>query len=355
MEQEDQTFDGVMAKILARPDFVEKCRGFIAGLNFGKYRPDGSLEVRNALHEGVRTYLCTRDITLAEKAIRDNIDEEGRIFELATSINESEFIDKISAELAETAFREYQQVDFETCLATAGKTLGAELVDMALARDKGNPLDIAEEMEITVCFIPGSHAEEDYVDVATSSWIKRSSSVSIKPDGVFTKFLEVVGVEKDEWLEAVSKFALPGNIKSMSRHEHERAQAWSDVLAWKCDGSLDMELDDLVSAVDACPFGFTPVIAFRMRASDLFSMDFSETMVVTGGIVGLHDFKNGAGDPKRFEGTLRFKPEPGDIHLADDRPLGLIATHGFLSSSFRSTVEIVPSLKHEAGYPGISL
>jgi hypothetical protein len=93
------------------------------------------------------------------------------------------------------------------------------------------------------------------------------------------------------------------------------------------------------------------MIAFTMDAEEVFQMNFHEVLEVTGGIVGLHDFSNGTGDPIRFEGTLRLTPNVRDMHLCDDQPLGLIATHGFLDSSFTSVVRRLPLAEENISVP----
>jgi hypothetical protein len=219
-----------------------------------------------------------------------------------------------------------------------GRTTLHHLVNEVRRADSSNPLDIAVGKDVTICFIPGSSRVQNYWDTATRSWLERSDSISIFPDRTFLDFLGVVGVAKADWLAAVERNTTMSAAARMRGHLPERSAAWEAVPDWETSGSLDIEDDDLVAAVDACPFGFTPMIAFTMGAEEVFAMDFTETLEVTGGIVGLHDFTTGSGDPLRFEGTLRVSPGVGDMHLADDQPLGLIATHGFLNSAFVSTV-----------------
>lgn len=323
--------------ILTR-EMADDVSSFIRSLSYRRFAPDMTMEKRVLLHEAVRKYMAHGDRIAARQIIADGIDAEGEAFEIATLVNESEFleaaIETIRCRMAVIA----PELCVEGILEIIGRTTLYHLVDEIARLDHSTPLDIAVGKEVTVCYIPGSSRVKDYRDIATTSWKERSDSLSIYPDRTLIDFLGIVGVSKGDWLAAVERNTSFSSAAKMKKHLRERAAVWAAVPEWETDGSLDISDDDLVGAIDACPYGFTPIIAFTMNADEIFAMDFTETLEVTGGIVGLHDFTNGTGDPLRFEGTLKFAPKVRDMHLADDEPLGLRAIHGFLSSSFASNV-----------------
>lgn len=311
---------------------------FIRSLAYRRFAPDLTLEKRVLLHEAVRQYLASGRTEDASRVVSEGLRSDAMTAELVSLVGDADAFDAITEKVRAIIEASAPELRIDDLQEVVGRTTLYHLVDEVSRADTSQPLDIATGKEVTVCFIPGSSRVENYWDLATRSWMERSDSISIYPDRTFTDFLGVVGVSKADWLSAVERNTTVATAARMRDYLGERTDVWRDVSDWETAGSLDIEDDDLVAAVDACPYGFTPMIAFTMQAEEIFAMDFTETLEVTGGIVGLHDFTTGSGDPLRFEGTLRFTPRVGDMHLADDQPLGLIATHGFLSSAFVSTV-----------------
>ncbi|MDW9478718.1 hypothetical protein GOB57_08375 [Sinorhizobium meliloti] len=316
---------------------------FVQSLSYRRFAPDQTLEKRVLLHEAVRQYLSSGSRDIASRIVSEGLCGDSMATELVSLVSEADALDVITEKVKSIIEASAPELRVEALEEVIGRTTLFHLVDEIRRADSSQPLDIAIGKEVTVCYIPGSSRVQNYWDLATRSWMERSDSISIFPDRTFVDFLGAVGVSKADWLSAVERNTTMASAARMRDHLAERSAVWAALPEWETAGSLDIEDDDLVAAVDACPYGFTPMIAFTMQAEEIFSMDFTETMEVTGGIVGLHDFTTGSGDPLRFEGTLRFAPGLGDMHLADDQPLGLIATHGFLSSAFMSTVTRTPS------------
>lgn len=327
------------SKALALPEFKTLIETFAASTGFRRFQPDHSLNQRVVLHDAVRLYLAEGAIQKVEALVENAFDLFDAKLEVIDIVSNSEFATSLTNRLFEMLSSALPGPMPGNALELIDRTVLSHLTEAILKADDSSPLDIAGDKSVTVCYIPGSGAKTNYWDVATTSWMDRSDSVSVYPDRTFMDFLRMVGLNKSEWLGAVERNATSAQIARMEAFLHRRNETWKAISDWETTGSLDIEVDDLVAAVDACPYGFTPMIAFTMPAKDVLSLDFEETLSVSGGIVGLHDFTNGTGDPLRFEGTLMLPLAPGDMHLADDQPLGLIATHGFLNSSFRSSVK----------------
>jgi hypothetical protein len=327
----------ITTSILSR-EVSGEVASFIRSLSYRRFSPDLTLEKRVLLHEAVRQYLSSGSTDEASRVVSDGFSSDATTAELVSLVSDASAFDAITEKVRKAIETKAPELCVDNLQEVVGRTTLYHLVEEIGRADTSKPLDIATGKEVTVCFIPGSSRVENYWDLATRSWMERSDSISIYPDRTFVDFLGAVGVSKADWLSAVERNTTLNSASRMRDHLEERIDVWRDVPDWETTGSLDIEDDDLVVAVDACPYGFTPMIAFTMQAEEIFAMDFTETLEVTGGIVGLHDFTTGSGDPLRFEGTLRFAPGTGDMHLADDQPLGLIATHGFLSSAFVSTV-----------------
>jgi hypothetical protein len=345
--------EAVTLSALRDSELTIKVREFVANLNYRRFVADDTLDKRVALHDAVRVYLESGDRIAAQAAITESFDMYGIKQELMDDVSRTAMFMEITETIAERVSSGRPDLVADDMVEVIGRTTLGHIADEIVSADRSNPLDIAVGKQVTVCYIPGSSEAANYWDIATTSWLPKSDSLSIYPDRTFLDFLSVVGLNKSEWMAAVDRNVTSGALGRMNHLHAERIAAWARVEDWAQNGSLEVDVDDVVAAVDACPYGFTPMIAFTMDADEVFSMDFTDTLEVTGGIVGLHDFTNGSGDPIRFEGTLKLSPSVRDMHLADDQPLGLIATHGFLSSSFQSTVQRVsePSRKADAATP----
>ena len=331
-------------RTLRQPAVAEEVAYFVRSFAFRRFHPDNTLDKRVVLHEAVRSYLAGCGTEAVEEMIADAYDQDSARLELGVLVNDCDFLGAASVKAYDSILSEAPELCVNGAREVIGRTTLEYLVDEVVAADRSAPLDIAAGKQVTVCFIPGSSEVDDYQDIATTSWLGRSDSLSIFPDKTFLDFLSVVGLTKADWLAGVERNTTLSGATRMGDLLADRLAAWNGIEDWDASGFLDVEVDDIVAAVDACPYGFTPMIAFQMDAEDIFAMDFSESLEVTGGIVGLHDFTNGSGDPVRFEGTLKLSPRAGDMHLADDQPLGLIATHGFLSTAFQSKVRRVHSV-----------
>lgn len=325
------------ASILSSEGMRKDIEAFARSVAYRRFHPDQTLDKRVVLHEAVRAYLSTGNIGAAEGMIAEAYNSDNARLEISSIVHHSDFLSDMTARVF-SVLRDHEIVDRQA----TGRMVFDHLVDAISDMDKSVPLDIADGKRVTVCYIPGSSQARNYWEIATTSWMPRSDSLSIYPDRTFLDFLEVVGLTKAEWLAGVERNVTMATAAKMGDLLEKRRVTWNAVEEWEANGSLEVDVDDVVAAVDACPYGFTPMIAFEMDAEDIFTMDFNEVLEVTGGIVGLHDFTNGSGDPLRFEGTLKLSPEAGDLHLADDQPLGLIATHGFLNTAFQSQVRRIP-------------
>lgn len=340
LKEKSKSDVGLFAVGIFRAKYLDdNCLKYLSELNFKRFTNEDTMENKIAMESAISVYLESGSIERAAQAARQLIDLESRELSLIDMLINSDFLSELTKKIYDDVLKSKFYDGKAGNLAKVGRAILEEVVSIVQKTDQSQPLDISKGKNVIVYYVPGASDEEKYQDVITSSWLKRSNALSIYPDKTFCDFLEVVGVSKDDWIAAVANEALPSHLKLMEKHMDSRASEWEMVESWPVNGSLDIETEDLVAAVDACPFGFTPVIAFEIPSEEIFKMDFTEDFDVAGGIIGLHDFKTGSGDPLRFEGTLKISPKRGDLYLAGDDPLGLVATHGFQKASFQSVVK----------------
>jgi hypothetical protein len=320
-------------------DLEPAVRDFVRGFGHRRFAPDASQASREAAEAAVREYLATGDRAAAAAVLEAARDPLDQWTEIARAIKGSDFMAWLAAEvetrmpeaMADRA-RMREMVD-RTCLLAV-----AERVQRA---DASVPFDMVEDQTVILCHVPGSAGVHDFEAMSTTHWSDRSDPLTIRPDERFIGFLKLLGVSKGDWQEAVAGGVTLARLSSTAHILPERNKAWDALAEWETDGRRAADPAELAAAVSACPSGFTPMIAFSIDAAAALSLAFDETIEVTGGVVCLHDFKNGTGDVMRFETTVSFKPEFGEIMIVPDDPLGFVAIHGLVERSFASRVEIV--------------
>jgi hypothetical protein len=321
---------------------------YVSGIGYRHYGNDMSVQTSQTVGAAVHEFLETGERGIAAAVIREQYDSESVIMDLAQYVNQSEF-------LADFAFRAHHALTMRHAGLMEGRSVAAvtsrllgHIVDLAAKLDPSDPLDVFGDDKVTLCFVPGSSADIPFEEITTRSWAQPSTAYSVFPNEPFLEFLRFAGISKADWLEAALDNSTVDDIEAVEAVEGERELAWSSIDEWTCSARIGLTPDDVASAVAACPYGFTPLVAFQMSASAIVDIDFSKGLEITGGIIGLHHFKTGTGDPLRFEGTVRIFPKLGELHVASASPTGLAAVHGFDHRSFSSSVSPVdPVPAHE--------
>jgi hypothetical protein len=210
--------------------------------------------------------------------------------------------------------------------------------------DASKPLDAIKGIQTICAYVPLSHEKSDHADVFTTFWSDRSNSTTIKPSKEFLEFLKLANISTSEWKDAVLEIHdvdLEGSLDDDAfTFEIERVHAWQKTHQDADDSKPSLvDVEELVYAIDNCPFGFTPLVSFSMPIEELVHRDWNEPIKLTGGILGLHDFINGSGDPLRFEGEIELSPTISNMMAAGARANDIASVHGFVDQSFKSLVE----------------
>jgi hypothetical protein len=149
--------------------------------------------------------------------------------------------------------------------------------------------------------------------------------------------MKLANLSKKSWLAGLKQagfdIELDGDLSEDERAE--RQKAWADV-DWTVSGEPVTDVSKIVHAVDLCPYGFTPFVAFSMDAFKIVNRKWSQAMAVTGGVLGLHDFAFGSGNPIRFEGNLTLPAKTANVVLHDRLKHNLSKVHGFTAQAFKS-------------------
>lgn len=219
----------------------------------------------------------------------------------------------------------------------AARALTIALEGRIAAADDSRPLDLIENEEVVVCFVPGEGVS--LIDGMTRYRGFGSDCVSIEPDERLARFLRLVNVSSDEYVAMVR------------RHRGVDLGDYPEWRSFHVPGDPDREQlltdEELLDGIDGAFYGFNPLIAFRANARMLIERDWSIPLSVTGGIVGLHDFANGSGAPQRFRKTVQVCAGPTSFIVGEGRPCDFEEAYGWGSKEFECRVED----SHEVGAP----
>lgn len=229
-------------------------------------------------------------------------------------------------------------------MSSVMERIADEIVQAGASHDTSRPIDAIKGIPVICSYVPLSEKLQNPLDVKTSYWGSRSHSTTIKPTEEFLTFLEIVNISSDDWKNAVETmhdidFNEEPDEFAME-YEVERHLAWRDVY-FEADRNRPqlVDVEDLVCSIDNCPFGFTPLIAFSMPIEDVIHRDWSEPISLTGGILGLHDFTKGSGDPLRFECELTLSPSLSNMMVASSGENDIVSVHGFVTKNFTSLIQ----------------
>jgi hypothetical protein len=147
--------------------------------------------------------------------------------------------------------------------------------------------------------------------------------------------MALTGVTKEQWIKVVSeRTGVVLDQPADNAHSSKMiAQEWKRA-TWTPKGKPLVTSEQLFEAIDASAHGFSPLIAISTDAYRFVKRDWSKAMSITGGVIGLHDFDNGTGDPLRFEGGRILETRPCQFIQPELQKFGLALSHGFTEKTF---------------------
>lgn len=311
---------------------------------FRRYSPAVADLSPGAAAATAESFFATGSRNEAECQLEAHLNHASALADLLEDMRHSRLVSAVESAVREAVLDRFPAASPEEVSGRVSSVLVEELTEAIGAADDSSPLEALRGSEIVACYVPGL-SKGGLASTMTSFWTDESSCLTVKPDFAFMRFLELANIEVPEWIDAVQK-ATGHRVDDNGPEEWhaERAEAWRQAACGhdKSRGALAKPAR-LVQAVDACYLGFTPLIAFNADAGRLCARDWSCPLSLKGGILGLHDFLNGSGDPVRFEQKVVIEAAVGDMMLGEGRSCDFEEVHGFVKSSFRSKVSDEPS------------
>lgn len=312
---------------------------FCEGSRFREFAPAKTSWGVAAVEEAVYAFLRSGRADIAESTISGRIDTSDQLHDLAREITRSVLYNRLVDDLLSRMTLRYPDVSKERLENRVSGAVFDAFMKEVKKSDPSKPLDSMRGNAIPLVYIPFHNNGKGPTQTMTSWWGRSCDVVSIKPDQAFIGFMKLANVSKEDWMSALVACGhdLLNDGDLSDAEMRERAAAWARA-NWSVSGPSLVDVKKLVEAVDVCAWGFTPFIAFNIDAFKLVHRNWNQALVVKGGILGLHDFKLGSGNPIRFEGSCIVPARPGNFLLHDRLEHNLAKVHGFTSASFASKV-----------------
>lgn len=307
----------------------EAIRRIADDARFRTYDPHVGTARRHA-REALDAFLAGHSVEAAVAVIRDRHDGERALALAVSTLRMSAGFRDVVAQATRHLSEILPANDPGLAGRMAERACTDELSRQLIALDPSHPLDLIDGEEVVICFMPGAGMSALSVrDAVTSHFGEHSDCTTILPDTKFARFLELANVSPSEYVAMVRRHRGVDLAAS--------ATEWED-LSVRIDRDRGHLVDEttLLDGIDGASYGFNPLIAFLAPARYLIERDWSLPLSVTGGILGLHNFVNGSGDPRRFEERIVISPAAGDLMVGEGIRNDFAEVHGLQHDAFAS-------------------
>ncbi len=283
--------------------------------------------------DAVDIFIETGDLQECENFILSNYDSSDALHDLVQDTMNSVGYTNLIASVSNRAAKRFPESAQRLENMIVDIVLD-QLINMIKEKDKSRPLDLLRNVFVTVAYLPmlKNHGQEI---PCTSAITSEQDCISIIPNDIFKSFLQAANVDKENWIDAVESHI---NMR-LDSNDSPLKDMWQKA-RWTVQGKPVVDVARLVEAVDACRYGFTPLVAFSIDAYKFGPDPRLEKRIFShgGGVIGLHDFRYGSGAPLRFEGTVEIIACPQDFIQPEKKMYGLSESHGFTNISYLSKI-----------------
>lgn len=323
------------------PAAIQQMQDLAKRANYKRYEQDNSLANITAAIRATSSYFVFQDVDYVQKHLK-HIETGEPIRDVALEQTRCPLFINVAREIISEIVAQFPEALEHSVSGAVERDLIHQLTLQMHRKDASRPIDAIMGTEIVVCYIP-NFSERNIQDTMTSHWDHESSSTTIIPDHMFRNLLKLTNVSSHEWKDAVERIhgvrVDESDPMIDEDWEIERERAWSEFNFTPEDGGEPIiDVEELVNAVDSCPMGFTPLLAFSADAGQLCTRDWGNRMDVSGSILGLHDFVHGTGDIISIPTTNTIAPTPKEMMVAEGVTNDFLKVHGLEWGSFKCDV-----------------
>jgi hypothetical protein len=346
-DQSRQTLAGIVAKALEEPDINGRIGTFCAEYEFRKYEPARTEWAVAAVEDTVQAFLWDGDQENVDDQLSASMDTSDRLHDLTRGIAGSDLFGEIVSSVTASLVSQHPKLNREQTSNRVADLVLDRFINEIDRHDPSQPSDAMRGLQLGFVYIPFHDGRKAITETRTSWWGEASDAVTIKPDQAFISFMKLANISKEAWLTALAAEGIDisddGGLNGVEKAD--RRAMWSRA-NWSVSGEPIVSVAEVVRAVDLCSFGFTPFIAFNMDAHKLVNRKWQQAMSVSGGILGLHDFVHGSGNPIRFEGQCVLPAKIGNVMLHDRLKHNLFKVHGLTRQALKAKVKDSADKQH---------
>ena len=284
--------------------------------------------------DAIEIFLESENVAACERHLAKNLDTSETLHDLLRDLmHMRDFLPLIEA-LSARVVKRFPETK-KILANVASEVVMDAAINIVRRKDTSSPLDALKGIGITVAYMPNFDRMKSSRIPTVSYFSDEKDATTIAPDQVFRDFMALVGITKEQWLKVVAdRTGVALDQPSNNAHSSQViAKEWKRA-SWLVNSKPLVTPEKLFEAVDASAHGFSPLIAISTDAYRFVKRDWSKATSITGGVLGLHDFDNGTGDPLRFEGTCVLEARPCQFIQPELQKFGLALSHGFTEKTF---------------------
>jgi hypothetical protein len=289
--------------------------------------------------DAMEVFLETENVKSCELHLAKHLDTSETLHDLLRDVMHMREFSPLIEALANRVVRRFPET--KKILANVASELVMDAaINFVRRSDTSSPLDALKGINITLSYMPNFDRTKSGRMPTVSYFSDEKDATTIAPDQVFCDFMALTGVTKEQWIKVVAeRTGVELDNSSVDTHRSRVvAQEWKRA-NWVTKGKPLVTPEQLFDAVDASAHGFSPLIAISIDAYRFIKRDWTKSMSITGGVLGLHDFDNGAGDPLRFEGARVLETRPSQWVQSELQKFGLSLSHGFTENTFKGRIK----------------
>ncbi len=308
--------------------------GLCAKIRFREFSSHDQNIDPQTVSDAIEVFLESENIAACEQYLAKHLDTSEALHDLLRDLMHMRDFSPLVEALSVRVVKRFPETR-KILTNIASEVVMDAAINIVRRKDTSSPLDALKGVGITVAYMPNFDRMKSSRMPTVSYFSEEKDATTIAPDQVFRDFMALTGLTKEQWITVVSdRTGVTLDHPSDDTHRSGViAKEWQRA-TWVPKGKPLVTPEQLFDAVDASAHGFSPLVAISTDAYRFVKRDWTKAMSITGGVLGLHDFDNGTGDPLRFERVRVLEARPCQFVQPELQKFGLALSHGFTDKTF---------------------
>jgi hypothetical protein len=293
----------------------------------------------HTISDAIEIFLESENVKACEQYLAKHLDTSETLHDLLRDVMHMRDFAPLVEALSARVVKRFPETK-KILANVASEVVMDAVINIVRRKDMSSPLDALKGTQITVAYMPNFDRMKSSRMPTVNYFSEEKDATTVAPDQIFRDFMALVGVTKEQWIKVVAdRTGVVLDHPSDEAHSSKViAQEWRRAV-WAAKGKPLVTPEQLFDAIDASAHGFSPLIAISTDAYRFVKRDWSKSISITGGVLGLHDFDNGTGDPLRFEGNRILEARPCQFVQPELQRFGLAVSHGFTENTFNARMK----------------